>query len=73
MSYNRFAAVVVLLVAACSSGPQITRTQEIPESADTPYKKILVTTVGTWHHGGGEHFDDGHEDTDDPGHFHGNG
>jgi len=45
MSYNRFAAVVVLLVAACSSGPQITRTQEIPESADTPYKKILVITL----------------------------
>ena len=32
-------------MAACSSGPQITRTQELAESADVPYEKILVITL----------------------------
>lgn len=32
-------------LAACSSGPQITRTQELAESADAPYEKILVITL----------------------------
>jgi hypothetical protein len=39
-----FAGLAVALVA-CSTGPQITRTQEVSESADTPYKKILVITL----------------------------
>jgi hypothetical protein len=38
------AGVAVALVA-CATGPQITRTQEVPESADTPYKNILVITL----------------------------
>jgi hypothetical protein len=29
-------------LAACSMGPQITRTQDVSESADTPYKNVLV-------------------------------
>jgi len=32
-------------LAACSSAPQITRTQELAESADVPYQKILVVTL----------------------------
>lgn len=32
-------------MAACSAGPQITRTQELAETADVPYKKILVVTL----------------------------
>ena len=36
---------IVAVLGACSSGPQITRTQEVPESADTPYEKILVITL----------------------------
>ena len=36
---------MVAALAACSTGPQITRTQEVPESADTPYKNILVITL----------------------------
>ncbi len=36
---------MVAVLAACSTGPQITRTQEVPESADTPYKNILVITL----------------------------
>lgn len=29
-------------VTACSMGPQITKTLEVPESADTPYSNILI-------------------------------
>lgn len=36
---------MVAALAACSTGPQITRTQEVPETADTPYKNILVITL----------------------------
>ena len=36
---------LVVAVAACSTGPQITRTQDLSESADTPYQKILVITL----------------------------
>ncbi len=36
---------ILAALGACSSGPQITRTQEVPESADTPYEKILVITL----------------------------
>ncbi len=36
---------MVAALAACSTGPQVTRTQEVPESADTPYKNILVITL----------------------------
>jgi hypothetical protein len=32
-------------LVACTSGPQITRTQELAESADAPYEKILVITL----------------------------
>jgi hypothetical protein len=35
-----FGAIVA--VAACSTGPQITRTQAVAETADTPYRNILV-------------------------------
>ena len=36
-----FSGIAVAL-AACSTGPQITRVQEVSESADTPYKNILI-------------------------------
>ena len=36
---------MVAALAACSTGPQVTRTQEVPETADTPYKNILVITL----------------------------
>lgn len=36
-------AAVVL--GACSTGPQVTRTQDLSESADAPYEKILVITL----------------------------
>jgi hypothetical protein len=36
---------VMAALTACSSGPQITRTQEVAESADNPYQKILVITL----------------------------
>ncbi len=36
---------ITLVLGACATGPQITRTQELSESADTPYKKILVITL----------------------------
>jgi len=36
---------MVVALAACSTGPQVTRTQEVPESADTPYEKVLVITL----------------------------
>lgn len=32
-------------LAACSTGPRITRTQDVPESADTPYQNILVIAL----------------------------
>lgn len=32
-------------LGACSSGPQITRMQDLAESADTPYKNILVIAL----------------------------
>jgi hypothetical protein len=35
-----FATAAVL--AACATGPQITKIQEVSRSADTPYRKILV-------------------------------
>ncbi len=34
-----------IALGACAAGPQITRTQEVSESADTPYQKILVITL----------------------------
>jgi hypothetical protein len=36
---------IAVVLGACSTGPQITRTQDVSESADTPYKKILVITL----------------------------
>jgi len=33
---------IVFALGACSTGPQITTTQELSESADAPYKNILV-------------------------------
>jgi len=36
---------VAVALGACSTGPQITRTQDVSESADTPYQKILVITL----------------------------
>lgn len=36
---------VSVVLTACSTGPQIVRTQDVPESADTPYKKILVVAL----------------------------
>ncbi len=36
---------IALALGACATGPQITRTQEVSESAETPYQKILVVTL----------------------------
>ena len=36
---------VAVAFAACSTGPQITRTQDLSESADAPYRKFLVITL----------------------------
>ena len=33
------------VLAACSTGPQITRTQDLSKSADTPYKNILIVAL----------------------------
>jgi hypothetical protein len=43
MSLPLFGAFVGL--AACSTGPQISRTLDVPESADTPYENILVIAL----------------------------
>lgn len=34
-----------VLLSACASGPQITRVQDVSESADTPYEKVLVIAL----------------------------
>lgn len=36
---------MTLAFGACSTGPQITRIQDVSESADTPYRKILVIAL----------------------------
>ena len=36
---------ITLVLGACATGPQITRTHELSESANTPYKNILVITL----------------------------
>ncbi len=36
---------ITLVAGACSTGPQVTRTQELSESANIPYKNILVITL----------------------------
>ena len=33
---------IAVALAACSAGPQVTRTQYLSESADTPYENVLV-------------------------------
>ena len=33
------------VIAACSTGPQVTRTLSVPKSADTPYENILVVAL----------------------------
>jgi len=38
-------SVIAVVLAACSAGPQVTRTQAVSGSADTPYRKILVITL----------------------------
>jgi hypothetical protein len=37
--------MVVAAVGACSTGPQITRTHDLDESADAPYQKVLVVVL----------------------------
>jgi hypothetical protein len=34
-----------IVLAACSSAPQVKRIRDIPETADTPYENILVITL----------------------------
>jgi len=36
---------IVVVLGACSSAPQITRTQEFTESAEAPYRKTLVIAL----------------------------
>ena len=38
-------AVVSTVLAACSTGHQITRTEALPEATDAPYEKILVIAL----------------------------
>ncbi len=38
-------AMIFTVLTACSTGPQISRTMELSESANTPYKKLLVITL----------------------------
>ncbi len=47
LCWQRTFLVVGIIVAlgACSVGPQITRTQALLESADAPYRKILVVVL----------------------------
>ena len=37
--------VFALVLGACSTGPQVTRTKELAASADTPYEKLLVIAL----------------------------
>lgn len=37
--------VLATALGACAMGPQVTRTQEVSDTADTPYNKILVITL----------------------------
>jgi hypothetical protein len=47
--FSRYRALIIsvlaIVIAACSTAPQVTRTQEISEDVDAPYKKILVITL----------------------------
>ena len=47
MDFRRLLIVTgtALVFGACSSAPQITRTQELTASADVPYRNILVITL----------------------------
>lgn len=36
---------ILVVLAACSAGPQVTTTQELSQSADVPYEKILVIVL----------------------------
>jgi hypothetical protein len=38
-------ACVTLVIGACASGPQVTNTLELSESADVPYENVLVITL----------------------------
>ena len=40
-----FVAVISFVLTACSAGPQVTRTMELSESADTPYDELLVIAL----------------------------
>jgi len=40
-----FISWVAIALSACSTGPQVTHTQEISENADAPYHKILVISL----------------------------
>jgi hypothetical protein len=38
-------SLAAIVITGCTSAPQVTRTQEIPEDVDAPYHKILVVTL----------------------------
>lgn len=40
-----FLLAAVAILSACSSGPQITRILDVPESADAPYHNVLVISL----------------------------
>ncbi len=43
---NIFAALALLVfLSACASGPSVKGTQELDESSDAPYQKILIVTL----------------------------
>ncbi len=48
-SYQRVWLIVWVAAAlgACSTGPQVTRTQNVSESVDTPYENVLVIFLST--------------------------
>ena len=46
-SSRRLPLLVILTVAlgACASGPRVTKIQDVPDTADAPYQKILVISM----------------------------
>ena len=36
---------IAAILGACASGPQVTKTLDVVESADAPYQKFLVITL----------------------------
>jgi hypothetical protein len=47
-NFSRLLSLLVILtvaLGACASGPRVTKIQDVPDSADAPYQKILVISM----------------------------